>query len=60
VKDLIKQHSEEVAVADAVELIKEDNSEDSDIGTKSDPNCQSLEETMEMQPPLVVWWNMVL
>jgi hypothetical protein len=59
VKDLIKQHSKEAAVEDAVELVKEDNSEDSDsedsdIGTKSDPNCQSLEETREMQPPLVV------
>lgn len=53
VKDLIK-HSKEVAVADSVELIKEDNSEDSDIGTKSDPNCRSLVETTEVQPPLVV------
>jgi hypothetical protein len=54
VTDLIKQHTKEVAVADAVEFIEEDNGEDSDIGTKSDPNCQSLEETVEMQPPLVV------
>ena len=59
VKDLIKQHSKKMAVADAKELNIEDNSKDSDTGTKCDPNCQSLEETMEKQPPLVVWWNMV-
>jgi hypothetical protein len=40
VRDLIEQHSKKVAVvADAAELIKEDNSEGSDIGTKSDPIC---------------------
>jgi len=53
VKDLIKQHSEKVAVVDAEKLNNEDHIEESDIGTKSDPNFQSLAEILEMQPPFV-------
>jgi hypothetical protein len=53
VKDLIKRHSKEVADADALELIEGHNAEDSDMGTKSDPNFESLEEIMEMKPPLI-------
>jgi hypothetical protein len=53
VKDLIEQHSKKVAYAYAKELNNEDNNEDSDVGTKYDPNCQSLAEIMKMQPPLI-------
>ena len=54
VKELIKQHSEKVAVVDTKKLNKEDHVEESDIGTKSDPNFQTLAEILEMQPPFVL------